>query len=489
MLDKLQLQKLAKFGVPEEKLDQLQWGLVSFARENKHVLLQLVSAILPSDEEVFKAVESGGSLRGPSLKDHFRESIAWLQWLMFEEEPHTSLTNLAKLGVSQRGVCGAVWGKKDIAYRCRTCEHDATCAICVPCFQNGNHKDHDYSIIYTGGGCCDCGDVTAWKREGFCSKHKGAEQIQPLPEVVANSVGPVLDALLVYWRGTLFAAECTIRAAPRESNHTGFHGEAANPLSSVVVEMLLNFCNYSESLLAFVSRRMLPLVDLLDVLARSERFLHKKVVKKLHELLLKLLGEPMFKHEFAKAFINYYPIIVHEAIKEGRNFVFENYQLVATFSVQIFTVQTLTLRLVRELDLLGMLLVCLGELFLSCIGEGHLQVMFAPPPLPLLSPGLLFPNAVIVMDHRSCSYIFTLACSSSRHAVVAYVVSFVILQFVVACFGTSQVPSAVIFLTLTVQIKLYYCTEFATNLSSSNFFLVLLCLLFGRAGWVHCKVC
>eukprot|EP00268_Persea_americana_P013166 TRINITY_DN1573_c1_g1_i1.p1 TRINITY_DN1573_c1_g1~~TRINITY_DN1573_c1_g1_i1.p1 ORF type:complete len:2067 (+),score=416.93 TRINITY_DN1573_c1_g1_i1:302-6502(+) len=369
--------RLVKGGVPEEKLDQLHRGLVSFAKENKAVLLQLVSAILPSDEEVseiLQAVELGGSVRGPSLKDHYKESIAWLQWLMFEEDPHNSLTNLAKLGVSQRGVCGAVWGKKDIAYRCRTCEHDPTCAICVSCFQNGNHKDHDYSIIYTGGGCCDCGDVTAWKREGFCSKHKGAEQIQPLPEEIANSVEPVLDALLVYWRDTLFATESTIRGSPRESNHTNLQGEAANTLSSVVVEMLLNFCNYSESLLAFVSRRMLPSVGLLDVLARSERFLRKKVVKKLHELLLKLLGEPIFKYAFAKAFINYYPTIVNETIKEGKDSAFETYQLLSTFSVQIFTVPTLTPRLVRELNLLDMLLGCLADLFRSCVGEGSLQV-------------------------------------------------------------------------------------------------------------------
>ncbi|XXG66274.1 hypothetical protein AAC387_Pa05g3788 [Persea americana] len=369
--------RLVKGGVPKEKLDQLHRGLVSFAKENKAVLLQLVSAILPSDEEVseiLQAVELGGSVRGPSLKDHYKESIAWLQWLMFEEDPHTSLTNLAKLGVSQRGVCGAVWGKKDIAYRCRTCEHDPTCAICVSCFQNGNHKDHDYSIIYTGGGCCDCGDVTAWKREGFCSKHKGAEQIQPLPEEIANSVEPVLDALLVYWRDTLFATESTIRGSPRESNHTNLQGEAANTLSSVAVEMLLNFCNYSESLLAFVSRRMLPSVGLLDVLARSERFLRKKVVKKLHELLLKLLGEPIFKYAFAKAFINYYPTIVNETIKEGKDSAFETYQLLSTFSVQIFTVPTLTPRLVRELNLLDMLLGCLADLFRSCVGEGSLQV-------------------------------------------------------------------------------------------------------------------
>lgn len=371
------LRALSKCGVSEENLEQLQPGLVAFAKENKSMVPKLVSAILPSDEDIseaLQAVESSGNSKGPSLRDHYYESFVWLQWLMFEEEPSTFLANLAKWGVGQRGVCGAVWGQKDIAYRCRTCEHDPTCAICVPCFQNGNHKDHDYSIMYTGGGCCDCGDVTAWKREGFCSKHKGAEQIQPLPEEIANSVGPVLDAFLLCWRKTLLAAAEAVEGIPREGSHNDLRGEAANNFSSAAVEMLLNFCKHSESLLAFVSKRMLPLGSLLDVLVRSERFLEKKVVKKLHELLLKLLGEPIFKYEFAKVFINYYPTIVNEAVKECRDSVFEKYQLLSTFSVQIFTVPTLTPRLVRELNLLGILLGSLGDLFLSCVGEGYLQV-------------------------------------------------------------------------------------------------------------------
>lgn len=119
---------------------------------------------------------------------------------MFRQDPQISLQTLAQKSAGTRGVCGSVWGHNDLAYRCRTCEHDPTCAICVPCFQNGDHTGHDYSIMYTGGGCCDCGDITAWKREGFCNKHQGAEKIEPLPQVLALSVGPVLDAVLLYWK-------------------------------------------------------------------------------------------------------------------------------------------------------------------------------------------------------------------------------------------------------------------------------------------------
>lgn len=348
-------------------------GLISYLKENKPMYPVLVSSILPTEDDLSELRISSDASSSGNTEDLFCESMSWLGWLMFEAEPQSSLENLASEAVGQRAVCGAVWGQNDLAYRCRTCEHDPTCAICVPCFQNGNHKDHDYSIMYTGGGCCDCGDVTAWKREGFCSKHKGTEQMQPLPEELANSIRPVLDVLLVLWKDKLILAEN--QRNPREHNKTDVSAGMGNRLSSAVIEMLLDFCKCSESLLSFISRKMFECTDLLDVLVRAERFLHKNVVKKLHELLLKLLGEPVFKYEFAKAFTRYYPVSVSEIIKEWTVKAFEKYSLLSTFSVQLFTVPTLTPRLVREVNLLGVLLGCLKDLFLFCIQEdGQLQV-------------------------------------------------------------------------------------------------------------------
>ncbi|CAH9074434.1 unnamed protein product [Cuscuta europaea] len=364
------LERLEILGVPKENLERLQPGLVDYVKSNKCQIPEIVSAILPSDDEAVKAdketaVESPKASSGSGFEDLFHESIVWLQWLMFEGKPCTALEHLARMNVGQRGVCGSVWGNNDIAYRCRTCENDPTCAICVPCFLNGNHKDHDYSIIYTGGGCCDCGDVTAWKREGFCSKHRGAEQIQPLPVAYANSLGPVLDSLLSCWgKRLLIGEELPELKKPAEG------------LTSVVVEMLLEFCNSSESLLGFISEKVFSSEGLLEVLVRAERLISDDdTVRKLHELLLKLLGEPRFKYEFAKKFLSYYPTVVKEAIKDSTGTVLKKYPLLCTFSVQIFTVPTLTPRLVKEMNLLAMLLGCLEDIFVSCSGErGQLQV-------------------------------------------------------------------------------------------------------------------
>ncbi|XP_050214282.1 E3 ubiquitin-protein ligase PRT6 [Mercurialis annua] len=377
------LRRLVQLGVGKEYLQKRYAGIVDFLMNNSPTRThELVIAVLPHDDEVaevMKENELGGSKKAssssqsPTMKQYYRECMVWLQWMMFLGEPSLALKKLSKMS-AERGVCGAVWGNNDIAYRCRTCEHDPTCAICVTCFQNGNHADHDYSIIYTGGGCCDCGDVTAWKREGFCTKHKGAEQIQPLPEEYSNSVGPVLDALFVCWKVKLASAEIIRRDNPRASDRAVLRKKAANELTFVVVEMLLEFCKHSESLLSFVSKKVISVIGLLEILVRAERFLSEGVSKKLNEILLKLLGEPIFKYEFGKVFLSYYPFVVHEAIKEGTDSV-KKYPLLSTFSVQILTVPTLTPRLVKEMNLLSMLLGCMRDLFVHCAGEdGSLQV-------------------------------------------------------------------------------------------------------------------
>ncbi|XP_074307794.1 E3 ubiquitin-protein ligase PRT6 [Silene latifolia] len=368
------LQRLAVFGVPEDYFEDLQPGLVCFVKSNKSLLPEIVSTILPNDADIASAVNEGTSgsrkaLDCLNLRDQYREGVLWLKWLMFEADPSTALKNLAISSAGQRGVCGAVWGKNDLAFRCRTCEHDPTCAICVPCFQNGNHENHDYSIIYTGGGCCDCGDETAWKLEGFCSKHKGAEQIVPLSDDIASSVGPVLDILLKCWKGKLMHAEAMSRETLDVTDHSIEPRKVANGFSYAAIEMLLDFCCHSESLLSFVAKRLIITADLLNLLVRAERFLSTDVTKKLHELLLKLLAEPMFKYEFAKVFIDYYPVTVAEVLRASTDIISRKFPLLSTFSVQIFTVPTLTPRLVKERNLLAVLLECFGDILLWCCEE------------------------------------------------------------------------------------------------------------------------
>jgi hypothetical protein len=185
-----------------------------------------------------------------------------------------------------------------LVYRCRDCELDPTCAVCVSCFLAGNHKDHDYQMIRTGGGCCDCGDPSAWRREGFCPNHRGPSEAPELPGEFVQTARPVLNALLSEWAVRLEAAH---RAPENESILEEWRMRTANEMSSAVSRELLDLANRGEALLRFVAGRVgAEGAGLLDALLRCEQALWTEAQTEVHALLYKLLGDPDFKYSFAK---------------------------------------------------------------------------------------------------------------------------------------------------------------------------------------------
>ena len=79
----------------------------------------------------------------------------------------------AASGVDGPRPCGYVFRRGDIAWNCRTCQTDSTCVLCDKCFHASDHEGHEVFFHRTSpGGCCDCGDVEAWRAEGCCPSHR-----------------------------------------------------------------------------------------------------------------------------------------------------------------------------------------------------------------------------------------------------------------------------------------------------------------------------
>ena len=103
-------------------------------------------------------------------------------------------------GASAASTCGYIFKTGDIAWVCRTCQTDDTCVLCQDCFANSNHEGHEVFFHRTrAGGCCDCGDLEAWKAEGCCPKHRGtaaSQECQPcgMPATVAEGRCTLLSA-------------------------------------------------------------------------------------------------------------------------------------------------------------------------------------------------------------------------------------------------------------------------------------------------------
>lgn len=70
-------------------------------------------------------------------------------------------------------ACGHIFKSGEATYLCKTCTLDDTCVLCTRCFQASDHRGHWVNVNTSPGnsGCCDCGDLEAWKRPVSCAIH------------------------------------------------------------------------------------------------------------------------------------------------------------------------------------------------------------------------------------------------------------------------------------------------------------------------------
>eukprot|EP01060_Flectonema_neradi_P034452 TRINITY_DN604_c0_g1_i1.p1 TRINITY_DN604_c0_g1~~TRINITY_DN604_c0_g1_i1.p1 ORF type:complete len:1234 (+),score=289.83 TRINITY_DN604_c0_g1_i1:48-3704(+) len=135
----------------------------------------------------------------------------WETWKLFDFAMELLKEEDGELaeGLKNVQICGKVWKEQDgVAYKCTTCQADPTCVICVDCFEEDLHEGHNWRLVKTMGGLCDCGDPQAWAPSGFCRKHRGfAENENPADillephtrnncAAVCNGLCRVLDAAI-----------------------------------------------------------------------------------------------------------------------------------------------------------------------------------------------------------------------------------------------------------------------------------------------------
>ena len=102
--------------------------------------------------------------------------------------------------------CGHIFKQGEASYHCMTCTDDNTCVLCSRCFDSSDHGGHQFTISISGGnsGCCDCGDLEAWKRPVNCAIHSLSGQdreTEPPPSnlpidlmtSIRTTIGRVLD--------------------------------------------------------------------------------------------------------------------------------------------------------------------------------------------------------------------------------------------------------------------------------------------------------
>lgn len=83
---------------------------------------------------------------------------------------------------SRHTQCPVSWNTITLACRCKQCQMTSNSCICVKCYLEGPHKNHDCTIHLSTSGNCDCGDRSFFKPEGWCKKHRAHQNIENTAE-------------------------------------------------------------------------------------------------------------------------------------------------------------------------------------------------------------------------------------------------------------------------------------------------------------------
>ena len=187
-------------------------------------------------EQLAHAVLSGKPAPGDTTAQESESLRSCLDWLLlsqtidFKSHDCSVEETLRKLAAAApQRVCVTTFTQGDIIWKCKTCQvGDETCVICQACFQGGDHTGHDVSFYISrqpNGGCCDCGDESAWARSGFCKRHSC---LSTTADLLASVPPPLLGAAESIFTSIFDLLLCEVRAAQLAGDASD--AEQASPL-------------------------------------------------------------------------------------------------------------------------------------------------------------------------------------------------------------------------------------------------------------------
>lgn len=291
-------------------------------------------------------------------------------------------------------VCGKVWKSDQLAYKCKTCERDPTCVICVECFREGDHEGHDYAMVHTSGGCCDCGDVQAWRKSGFCKKHAGAhpEEDDPsrdIDKITKQRIRDISQAVTWYLADRLMS----IRAPCARSDKVAIEENCIT-----LIEWIMGVVQCGDGMRRWVGKALTEgegwgcaarktrrsvdwdpqKVGIVRIIMEMDGLNHlpRKVTEKLHELWFELCRDVVFKKRFFQITVDNYKRYIHATAMQHFQLMLRRKDdhdlppnIIEIFSVQLFTVPAHVELMIEEGGLLDILLDILTNAFECCSSQ------------------------------------------------------------------------------------------------------------------------
>ena len=120
------------------------------------------------------------------LTNYFEDSFLYIEQLLQNEFQSYEEYQLDLKSRLIKCCCTNSWYQDSLSFSCDECNIYPNSCICLDCYLNGNHEDHNVRISFLSTGNCDCGDPNFFKPSGFCSKHSISDpnphltQLKPL---------------------------------------------------------------------------------------------------------------------------------------------------------------------------------------------------------------------------------------------------------------------------------------------------------------------
>lgn len=242
--------------------------------------------------------------------------------------------------------CDAQWYAKEdvehVAFGCKTCALSSASCICVACFEAGDHEGHDFYISRSDYGCCDCGDLFAWKKSGFCKNHSGPD-VSDDPQNRLSQWMQKISTSIVKAVGR--SAVGILKESPAEA-------QSCCEMFSVLIKM----SSLHDGLRRIIGRTIIKSDESLE----NEWSIAESILPLSHSfgpatreiwtnLIVDLLLDLEFKSEFGLLFSKWYKSMVLDRLgKETAD--------LGDFDCQIFTRPDVALRLVKERDFVQVIL-------------------------------------------------------------------------------------------------------------------------------------
>ncbi|XP_055590598.1 E3 ubiquitin-protein ligase Ubr3-like [Uranotaenia lowii] len=343
----------------------------------------------------------------PMLRITCTTSIEWCKWLIAGGRSPAEFASIVR-SYDNHAKCGLVWVPHVVAYRCRTCGISPCMSICRDCFKRGNHTGHDFNMFLSlAGGACDCGDTSVMKAEGFCSDHginncQNKSQVPNDLMIVAEAMMPrlLLRLLLRFRNHNSRNHNSTMRlhTAKNCDDYCSMLMEFNNMgelMRRVMTKVLIDedtyrrlteppfpsneygLCleqsrkNYEEAVRMFPSPE--PPDEYKHLPALGETIVHKTLLEEfifwtfMYEFpqnivcfLLNMLPDQDYKEHLTRTFVMHYCRIPSVLEMSSDPDTLSN--RVVHMSVQLFSNESLALKMVEELSLLHVMIISLKQM-------------------------------------------------------------------------------------------------------------------------------